>query len=145
MHSRVEMKGIVYGTGLPESAWQLQYLMGIFVVILWVSANTVFFSFIICQIRDYNYCTFHIFIWQLPKKGNAKECSNYHTIAFISHASQVILKILQASMQQYVKWELPDVQAGFTKNRNHRSYCEHLLFHRESKGTWEKLLLHWLH
>ena len=48
-----------------------------------------------------------------PKKGNAKECSNYCTIAFISHASKVMLKILQARLQQYVNHELPDVQAGF--------------------------------
>ena len=48
----------------------------------------------------------------IPKKGNAKECSNYHTIALISHTSKVILKILQASLQQYVNHELPDVQAG---------------------------------
>ena len=51
----------------------------------------------------------------IPKKGNAKECSNYHTIALISHASKVMLKILQASLQQYVNCELPDVQAGFRK------------------------------
>ena len=50
-----------------------------------------------------------------PKKGNAKECSNYHTIALISHASKVMLKILQAKLQQYVNRELPDVQAGFRK------------------------------
>ena len=49
----------------------------------------------------------------IPKKGNARECSNYHTIAFISHASKVMLKILQARLQQYVNCELPDVQAGF--------------------------------
>ena len=49
----------------------------------------------------------------IPKKGNAKECSNYCTIALISHASKVMLKILQARLQQYVKCELPDVQAGF--------------------------------
>ena len=49
----------------------------------------------------------------IPKKGNAKECSNYRTIALISHTSKVILKILQASLQQYVNSELPDVQAGF--------------------------------
>ena len=48
----------------------------------------------------------------IPKKGNAKECSNYHTIALISHASTVMLKILQARLQQYVNHELPDVQAG---------------------------------
>ena len=52
-----------------------------------------------------------------PKEGNAKECSNYRTIALISHASQVMLKILQVRLQQYVKHELPVVQAGFTKHR----------------------------
>ena len=56
----------------------------------------------------------------IPKKSNAKECSNYHTIAFISHASKVILKILQARLQQYVNHELPDVQAGFRKGRGTR-------------------------
>ena len=55
-----------------------------------------------------------------PKKGNAKECSNYHTIALISHASQVMLKILQARLQQYGNRELPDVQAGFRKGRGTR-------------------------
>ena len=53
----------------------------------------------------------------IPKKGNAKECSNYRTIALISHASKVMLKILQARLQQYVNCELPDVQAGFRKGR----------------------------
>ena len=53
----------------------------------------------------------------IPKKGNAKECSNYHTIALISHATKVMLKILQARLQQYVNHELPDVQAGFRKGR----------------------------
>ena len=51
----------------------------------------------------------------IPKKGNAKECSNNHTIALISHASKVMLKILQARLKQYVNRELPDVQAGFRK------------------------------
>ena len=54
------------------------------------------------------------------KKGNAKECSNYRTIAVISHASKVMLKILQARFQQYMKRELPDVQAGFRKGRGTR-------------------------
>ena len=53
----------------------------------------------------------------IPKKGNAKKCSNYRTIALISHASKVMLKILQAKLQQYVNRELPDVQAGFRKGR----------------------------
>ena len=56
----------------------------------------------------------------IPKKGNAKECSNYHTTALISHASKVVLKILQARLQQYVNHELPDVQAGFRKDRGIR-------------------------
>ena len=56
----------------------------------------------------------------VPKKGNAKECSNYHTIALISHASKVMLKILQARLQQYMNLELPDVQTGFRKGRGTR-------------------------
>ena len=55
-----------------------------------------------------------------PKKGNPKECSNYHTIAVISHAGKVLLKILQARFQKYVNRELPDVQAGFRKGRGSR-------------------------
>ena len=61
------------------------------------------------------FCPKHI-----PKKGNAKECSNYHTIALISHASKVMLEILQARLQQYMNRELPDVQAGFRKGRGTR-------------------------
>ena len=56
----------------------------------------------------------------IPKKGNAKEGSNYHTIALISHTSKVMLKILQARLQHYVNQELPDVQAGFRKGRGTR-------------------------
>ena len=56
----------------------------------------------------------------IPKKGNAKECLNYHTISLISHASKVMLKILQANLQQYLNQECPDVQAGFRKGRRTR-------------------------
>ena len=56
----------------------------------------------------------------IPKKGNAKDCSNYHTFALISHASEAMLKILQARLQQYVNRKLPDVQAGFRKGRGTR-------------------------
>ena len=56
----------------------------------------------------------------IPKKGNVKECSNYRTIALISHANEVMLKILQARLQHYVSRELPDVQAGFRKGRGTR-------------------------
>ena len=56
----------------------------------------------------------------IPKKGNAKKCSNYCTIALISHTSKVVLKILQARLQEYVNRELPDVQPGFRKDRGSR-------------------------
>ena len=76
-----------------------------------------------------------------PKKGNAKECSNYCTIALISHATKVMLKILQARLQQYVNHELPDVQAGFRKGRETRgSNCQHLLDQRKRKRVPEKHL-----
>ena len=58
--------------------------------------------------------------WGFVKEGNAKECSDYSTIALISHASKVMLKILQAMLQQYMNGELPDVQAGFRKDRGTR-------------------------
>ena len=83
----------------------------------------------------------------IPKKSNAKECSNYRTIALISHTSKVIHKIPQARLQQYVNCKLPDVQAGFRKDRrNQRSNCQHPLDHRKSKRILEKhlLLLYWL-
>ena len=64
----------------------------------------------------------------VPKKGNAKECSNYHTISLISHASKVMLKILQARLQQYVNREIPDVQAGFRKGRGTRDQIANILW-----------------
>ena len=66
------------------------------------------------------YCFFDFFQLLTAKKGNAKECSNYRTIALISHASKVMLKILQARLQRYVNRELLDVQAGFRKGRGTR-------------------------
>ena len=68
----------------------------------------------------------------IPKKGNAKECSNYRTIALISHASKVMFKILQARLQQYVNHELPDVQVGFRKGRVTRDKLP------TSTGSWKK-------
>ena len=68
----------------------------------------------------------------IPKKGNVKECSNYHTIALISHASKVMLKILQAWRQQYVNRELPDVQAGCRKGRGTRDQIASIA------GSWKK-------
>ena len=62
----------------------------------------------------------------MPNKANAKECSNYHTIALISHASKVMLKILQARLQQYEKHELLDAQAGFRKGRGTRDQIAHI-------------------
>ena len=63
-----------------------------------------------------------------PKKGNTKEFSNYHTIALISHASKVMLKILQARLQQYMNHELPNVQAGFRKDRGTRNQIANILW-----------------
>ena len=68
-----------------------------------------------------------------PKKGNAKECSNYCTIALISHASKVMLKILQAKLQQYVNREIPDVQAGFQKRRGTRDQIANIRWIIEKK------------
>ena len=77
----------------------------------------------------------------IPKKGNAKERSNYHTIALISHASKVMLKILQARLQQYVNLELPDVQAGFRKGRGTRDQITNIpCIVKKGKGVLEKHL-----
>ena len=85
-----------------------------------------------------------ICLFPIPKKGNAKECSNYLTIALISHASKVMIKILQARLQQYVNRELPAVQAGFRKDRG--SNCQYPVDHWKSKRVSEKhlFLLYWL-
>ena len=87
------------------------------------------------------------FSFQPPKKGNAKECSNYHTIALISHASKVMLKILQARLQQYMNHKISDVQAGFRKGRGTRYQIANIHWIIEkSKRVPEKhlLLLYWL-
>ena len=83
----------------------------------------------------------------IPKKGNAKECSNYCTIALISHTGKVMLKILQARLQHYVNHELPDVQAGFRKGRGTRDQIANICWIMEkSKRVPEKhlFLLYWL-
>ena len=77
----------------------------------------------------------------VPKKGNAKECSNYCTIAFISHASKVMLKILQARLQQYMNHELPDVQAGFRKGRGHRDQIANICWIIEKAGIGISVIL----
>ena len=74
----------------------------------------------------------------IPKKGNAKECSNYHTIALISHASKVMLKIFQARLQQYVNCELPDVQAGFRKGRGTRDQIAIICWIIENAREFQK-------
>ena len=74
----------------------------------------------------------------IPKKGNSKECSNYHTIALISHASKVMLKILQAWLQQYVNHELPDAQAGFRKGRGTRDQIANICWIIEKAREFQK-------
>ena len=74
----------------------------------------------------------------IPKEGNAKECSNYHTIALISHASNIMLKILQARLQQYVNQELPDVQDGFRKGRGTRDQDADIYWIIEKEREFQK-------
>ena len=74
----------------------------------------------------------------VPKKGNAKECSNYHTIALISHASKVMPQIFQARLQQYVNCELPDVQAGFKKGRGTRDQIANICWIVEKAREFQK-------
>ena len=74
----------------------------------------------------------------IPKKGNAKECSNYRTIALISHANKVMLKILQARLQQYVNCELPDGQAGFRKSRGTRDQIANIRWIMEKAREFQK-------
>ena len=74
----------------------------------------------------------------IPKKGNAKECSNYHTISLISHASKVMLKMLQARLQQYMNREVPDVKAGFRKGRGTRDQIANIPWIIEKAGEFQK-------
>ena len=74
----------------------------------------------------------------IPKKGNAKECSNYCTIVLISHASKVMLKILQARLQQYMKHELPDVQVGFRKRSATRDQISNISWITEKARKFQK-------
>ena len=72
------------------------------------------------------------------KKGDAKECSNYHTVALISHTSKVMFKILQARLQQYMNRELPDVQAGFRKGRGTRDQIANISWIMEKQESFRK-------
>ena len=74
----------------------------------------------------------------IPKKGNAEECSNCRISALISHASKVMLKILQARLQQYMNWELPDVQAGFRKGRGTRDQIANICWITEKAREFQK-------
>ena len=76
----------------------------------------------------------------IPKKGNAKECSNYRTVALISHDSKVILKILQARLQQYMNSEFPDVQAGFRKGRGTRDQIANIYWIIEKAREFPKII-----
>ena len=74
----------------------------------------------------------------IPKKGNAKEYSNYHTIALIIHPSKVMVKILQVRLQQYMNWKLPDVQAGFQKGRGTRDQIVNIFWIIEKAREFQK-------
>ena len=74
----------------------------------------------------------------IPKKGNAKKCSNYHTSVLISHTSKVVLKILQARLQQHMNCELPDVQSGFRKGRGTRDQIANIRWIIEKAREFQK-------
>ena len=74
----------------------------------------------------------------IPKKGNSKECSNCYIIVLTSHASKVILQILQARLQQYVNWEFPDVEAGFSKGRGTRDQIANIHWDTEKAREFQK-------
>ena len=74
----------------------------------------------------------------IPKKGNAKECSNYHTIALISHTSKVMLKNLQARLEQYMNREFPDIQAGFKKGRGTRDQIANICWIIQKAREFQK-------
>ena len=94
----------------------------------------------ICQQIWTQECKMSDFI-PIPKKGNAKECSNYHTIALNSHVSKVMLRILQARPQQYVSHELPDYQTGFTKGRGIRDQISNIQWIIKKQESSRKHLL----
>ena len=96
------------------------------------------------EMLDFTY-TIAVFL-SIPKKGNVKECSNYHAIALISHASKVILKLVQARLQQYMSCESPDIQAGFRKGRGTRDQIANICWIMEKARVPEKhlFLLYWL-
>ena len=79
----------------------------------------------------------------IPKKGNAKECSNYRTVELISHSSKVMVKILQARLQQDVNCEFPDVQAGFRKGRGTRDQIANILWIMEKAREFQKNIYFW--
>ena len=84
----------------------------------------------------------------IPKRGNAKECSNYCTIALISHSSKVMLKIVQARLQQYVNHDLPDIQDGFRKGRGTRGQIANIHWIIKKAREFQEnhlFLLYWLH
>ena len=83
----------------------------------------------------------------IPKKGSAKQCSNYYTISLISHTSKVMLKTLQTRLQQYMNYDLPDVQAGFRKGRGTTDQIANMCWIIKKARVPEKhlLLLYWLH
>ena len=86
-----------------------------------------------------SFCSFFsTFFFASPKKGSAKKCSNYHTIALISHTSKEMFNILQARLQQYINRELPDVQAGFQKGRGTRDQVANICWIINKANKFQK-------
>ena len=81
--------------------------------------------------------------YPIPKKGNVEECSNCLTVELISHANKVMLKVLQATLQQYINWELPDVQAGFGKGRGTRNQIAGICWIIEKAREFQENIYFW--
>ena len=108
---------IFFSVSLPLGlTWLSALYFPLLPLSLWISFWIFLYLLFFCGHRTGK----GVFFYPIPKKSNAKECSNYRTIALISHTRKVMLKILQARLQQYVNCELPDVQAGFRKGRGIR-------------------------
>ena len=114
------------------------------------SVSIIYFLTVLVQKQNLSVCTQYASTFEklssghrslfipIPKKSNAKECSNYHTSALISRTGKVMLKILQARLQQYVNWELPDVQPGFRKGRGPRDQIANIHWIMDKAREFQK-------
>ena len=132
----INMKKAIGGNGIPAELFQILKMMLFKCCTQYASNNG--------KLSSGHRTRKGVFI-PIPKKGNAKECSNFHTSALISHVTKVMLKILQVRLQEYINGKLPDVQAGFRKGRGTRDQIANICWIIEKAREFQKkplLLLH---